>query len=225
MKNDTESNPSQSNAHSQPSCLRLLWFGLLLPLLAGAVVSCSSVKIQSECSPAAASPVSARHMMVVGLDERPVVRAQFEKEFVSQWQGASVECGTSHERFAFADLSGDREEIRRKLEQAGQEAVLVVRAKDRIKSNGAADGAESLYSSSATRPNSDGTIFLTFTPSATEATIKLVVTGKLFRVTDGAPLWSSTIQSTVHEGFDQNAVLHEFAAAIAKHLIGDKVFS
>src|SRR5258707_117038 len=100
MITDAFSNPSPSAGSGRCLAWRRFGCGSLLALLAVAAVSCSSVKIQSQRSPAVTGPVAARHLMLVALEERPAVRAQFENQFVAQWKVPRVECATSHGRFA-----------------------------------------------------------------------------------------------------------------------------
>ena len=191
-------------------------------LLSTLLTSCSSVKIQSQRSPAAAGPVSVRYLVVVALDERPELRARFENEFVAQWKVANVKCTASHERFKLADFAGDREEVRRKLTAASVETVLVVRATDRITS---VEGsvAPVLYAGELTWADVDTARYQMFT-SGGEITTRLVVSGKLFRVGDGALLWSSFTETTLGENYDQHVVVRKVAGAIAGQLRRDKIF-
>jgi len=200
-----------------------LWCGPLLALLAVTAVSCSSVKIQSQRNPAVTGPVAARRLMVVGLEERPAVRAQFENQFVAQWKVASVECSSSHQQFALSSFSGDREEIRRKLAAAGLETVLAVRATDRVSGVEGAGVNVGLYGGGLSWSDVDESRYRRFT-SGGEITTYVILSGKLFRVSDGALLWSSSTEIKLGESYDQDGVLREAAGAIAGQLRHDKVF-
>jgi len=222
MQTETPTNLSQSTGHDRFSRLPLILVGPLAVLLAGAVVSCSSVKTQSQFSSAAAEPISTRHLMVVGLDERPAVREQFEKQFVELWKVHQVACATSCERFTLAELTGDRQTIRAKLEQAGIDAVLVVRAKDRAKTG--AETTDSLYNGGLGFVSEGDARFLATSPTSSGVTIRLTVSGRLFTVGDGAMRWSTLAKTAMREGIDQDAAVRELAAAIANQLRMDKVF-
>jgi TolB-like protein len=99
----------------------------------------------------------------------------------------------------------------------------VVRATDRTTGvEGPGNGA-ALYGGGLTWSAADETRYRVFT-SGGEITTRVILSGKLFRVSDGTLLWSSSTEIKLGESYDQDGVVREAAGTIAEQLRHDKIF-
>lgn len=223
MSSNTTFRPTPPIAPVRPSWAQRLGGGLLLGVLALAVSSCGSVKIQSQRSPGISGLGAVHKMMVVAVDERPDMCIQFENQFVKQWLVPQVECTASHGRFTRADFMGDREAVRRKLAAAGAEVVLVVRATDRA--TGVQGPGTVAAVTGVTSWSEVGEARYQLFTSGGEITTVQTVTGRLFRVSDGTLVWSSAAQVTMGDQYNLDTLMQELAGKIAGQLRRDQVFN
>ena len=157
--------------------------------------------------------------MVVGMDDRPDVRNPFENNVVRYLKERGVAGTASHAQFNMDELKGDKERLRQRFLAAGAESVLFVRVTDRADfvegpppSLGDVDAgavAESRYNA--------------LTTPGGEINTALGLGTRLYRVSDGAVIWSALVQEIMKEDADPDAFIRKTAKAIVDRLAKDKV--
>lgn len=155
----------------------------------------------------------------MGMDERAEVRNPFENDLAALLTGRGITANPSHAQFTFAELKGNKEQIRQRLLAIGAEAALFVHVTDQADfasgppaSLGSMDmGAvdESRYNA-LTRPGGD-----------VDTSLRLGT--RLYRVSDGAVVWSGLLQTLVKEDYDSMVLMRNVARTIVAQMAKDKV--
>jgi hypothetical protein len=188
----------------------------LLPLL---IAGCTSTHIESRRYAAGGSAAPFRNITVVGMDSRPEVRVPFENNVVGYLQKHGVEGSASYTRFRFAELKGDKEAIRQRLMAAHVGSVLFVRVTDRTDfvtgppaSLGSMDmgTVNEVHHEALTVPGSD-------------ITSDWRIGAKLYRVSDGAVIWSCLLGTVMKEDSDSLTFMQGVAKGIVDQMAKDKV--
>jgi hypothetical protein len=147
------------------------------------------------------------------------VRKPFENDVVALLQKHGVEATPSHAKFSFDEMKGDKEQIRQRFVAANAESVLFVRVTDRADfasgppvslgdmDMGAVD--ESRYNA-LTRPGGD-----------MDTTLR--IGARLYRVSDGAVIWTGLLSTMMKEDYDSVVLTQNIAKTIVDQMAKDKV--
>jgi hypothetical protein len=193
-----------------------LWLASLSAL--ALLTACSSTHIQSARVPVVPAAALFHKVLVVGMDERPDVRRQFEVDMVYFLKQRKVEGVASYQQFALSEFKGDRTAIRQKCVSAGAESVLLMRITGRTTViEGHQGGLGSLDGSTP-----DETSYELFTAEGTFNT-DIRLEAKLFRVSDAAPIWNGVVDTIIKEDRDTRYMLWGVAKAIVARLAKDQV--
>ena len=191
--------PNQQLPAQLTQTLLCLWAAGAISLL----TSCSSTHIQASRTQAGLSAPPFHSVLVAAVDNRPDIRAQFESDMIYCLQQRKVVGVGSSDRFTLAELKGVGEELRKKCASAGAEALLLVRTTDRTTFE-TGPGYERLSG---------------FGDIKTDVQL----TATLYRLSDGAPLWTGVVDTILKEQYNSIVVLRKVAQAIVNSLAKDKV--
>ncbi len=180
---------------------------------------CSSTHIQSARHPAAAASTPFRNVVVVGMDERPDVRNGFENDAVAFLQERGVDGIASYTRFSFAEIKGDRQQLRQRLQAAGAASALFVSVTSR---GDFVEGAP-VTPGSMDMGAVDETRYLALTTPGGEVDTALRLGARLYRVSDGTVVWSGLVDTVVKEDYDSITVVRNLARTIVGGMAKDKV--
>jgi hypothetical protein len=189
--------------------------GALLALMTG----CSSTQIQSTRHPAGLSAAPFRNVTVVGVDQRPEVRNPFENDVVSLLREHRVDGTTSYLRLSFDQVKGDKEQLRQELRASGAESVLFVRVTQRtdfVDGPPASLGSMDMGSVDESRYNA-------FTTPGGDINTGFRIGARLYRVSDGAVIWSGVLDTVMKEDADSTDFIRRIARIIVDRLAKDKV--
>jgi hypothetical protein len=167
------------------------------------LTSCSSTHIQGSKTAAGLSAPAFHNVLVVALDDRTDIRLQLESDLVSFFQERKVVAVTSPDRFTLSDFTGGAEEIRKKFAASGKESLLLVRTTDRATFE-LGPGYE--------RSAGLGEI---------ETAVQLAAT--LYRLSDGVPMWTGVLGTTLKDQYNSRTVLSGIAKDIVSNLAKEKV--
>jgi hypothetical protein len=194
---------------------RLLMAGALL----GLMTACSSTQIQSSRNPAGMSAAPFRSVMVVGVDQRPEVRDPFENEVVLLLRERGVEGTASYNQFSFAQVKGDKEQLRQNLKSAGVQSLLFVRVTQRTDF---VDGPPASLGSSDMGAV-DESQYVAFTTPGGDINTRFSLGARLYRVSDGAVIWSAALNEVMKEDAAPIEFIHKTAKAIVDRMARDGV--
>jgi hypothetical protein len=196
-------------------CLRIVGLTGLLLLLAG----CSSTHIESRRHVAGVSAAPFRNVTVVGMDSRPDVRHPFENNVVRYLQERGVQGTASYTRFKLAELKAAKEELRRRLALANIASVLIVHVTSR------ADFVEGPPPSlgSPDLGGVDELRYESFTIPGGAITSAWRIGARFYRVSDGAVIWSCSLDTTMKEDSDSLNFMRKVAKGIVDRLAKDKI--
>jgi hypothetical protein len=190
------------NQESQLTTPRTLT-GLLALCAISLLTSCSSTHIRGSRTEAGSSVSPFHNVMVVALDNRPDIRAQFQDDLVYFLQQRKVVAVGSSSEFTLSDFNGGAEEIHKKFATAGVESLLVVRTTGRTTFE-RGPGYE--------RAAGFGDI---------ETDVQLAAT--LYRVSDGVTIWNGAMDTILKDQYHARDVMRSVAKAIVSTLAKDKV--
>jgi hypothetical protein len=157
--------------------------------------------------------------MVVGMDERPDVRDPFENDVARCLKARGVEGTGSHSVLRFDELKGDKEQIRQRLLAAGAESVLFVQVTDKanfVDGPPISLGSDDWSGVAETRYNA-----LTTPGGNINSAWRLGA--RVYRISDGAVIWSGLLETVMKEDDDSLAVMRRVAKTIVARLADDKV--
>ena len=189
--------------------------GALLALM----TACSSTQIQSTRHPAGMSAAPFRNVTVVGVDQRPEVRDPFENDVVSLLREHGVEGTVSCTRFSFDQVKGDKEQLRQKLQAGGAESVLFVRV---TQQTDFVDGPPASLGSSDMGAV-DESRYVAFTTPGGDINTKFRLGARLYRVSDGAVIWSAVLDEIMKEDTAPTDFIQRTAREIVDRMAKDKV--
>ena len=192
----------------------LIWVGLL-----GVMTACSSTQIQSSRHQAGMSAAPFRSVMVVGVDQRPEVRDPFENDVVSLLGDHGVNGAASYNKFSFAEVKGDKEQLRGKLKSAGVESLLFVRVTQRTDFVDGAPASLGEMDMSAV----DESQYVAFTTPGGDINTRFRIGARLYRVSDGVVIWSCVLDEVMKEDADSTDFIRRTARAIVDRMAKDKV--
>jgi hypothetical protein len=195
--------------------MRLLTAGALL----GVMTACSSTQIQSSRHPAGMSAAPFRSVMVVGVDQRPEVRDLFENEAVLWLREHGVAGTASYNQFSFAQVQGDKEQIRQKLQGAGAASLLFVRVTQRTDFVSGPPASLGEMDMSA----ADESQYVAFTTPGGDINTRFRIGARLYRVSDGAVIWSGAFDTVMKEEMDSTDFIRRTAKTIVARMGRDKV--
>lgn len=181
--------------------------------------ACSSTHVQSSRHPAGMAAAPIRNVTVVAMDERPEVRTPFENDTVAFLRERGVEGNNSYAVYSFADLKGDKEQIRQRLLAAKAESVLIVRVTERadfVAGPPASLGSVDMAAVDESRYNA-------FTTPGGDMNTTFRLGARLFRVSDGAVLWSGLFSAVLKEEGDSLVFIQKVTKTIVERLAKDKV--
>jgi hypothetical protein len=157
--------------------------------------------------------------MVVGVDQRPEVRDPFENDVVSFLQGNGVNGTASYNQFSFAEVKGDKEKLRGKLKSAGVESLLFVRVTQRTDFVDGPPASLGEMDMSAV----DESQYVAFTTPGGDINTRFSLGARLYRVSDGAVIWSAALNEVMKEGADSTDFMRRTARATVDRMAKDKV--
>ena len=193
--------------------------GLLAAGLLSLALGCSSTHIDSARHAAGASAPPFRNVMVMGVDQRPEVRNPFENDTVSSLREHGVDATASYTKFSFDQIKGDKEHLRQQLLAAKAESVLFVRVTQRTDF---VDGPPaSLGSMDAAAV--DESAYNAFTTPGGDINTAFSLGARLYRVSDGAVIWSALVDEVMKEDADALAFIRRTSKAIVDRMGKDKV--
>ena len=187
---------------------------------AGALVAvtaaCSSTHIQSKRYAAGIPPF--RNVTVVGVDQNPTVRNPFENEAVAFLQQRGVVAIASYTRFGFDEVKGNKEKFHQGLLAAGAESVLFVRV------TGKTDFVEGPPASLGSMDMGavDESAYVAFTTPGGNMDTAWRLGARLYRVSDGAVIWSAALNTVMKEDADSLAFIRGLAKEIVQQMAKDK---
>jgi hypothetical protein len=158
-------------------------------------------------------------MMVVGKDERPEIRSQFENDLVASLLKHQVQASPSYQQFSLDDLKGDHEQLRQKFADAKAESVLIVRLVERGSFVAGPPGTIGDITAGAV----DESTYVRFTEGGGDIETKLRLGAKVYRVSDGGLVWSGMVDTVIKEDSDSIALLRSVAQGIVGRMARDKV--
>jgi len=182
--------------------------------------ACSSTHIKSTPNSAGMTSAPYRNVTVVGVEARPDFRNPFENDAVAFLKEHGVAGAASHERFTLDQMKGNRERIRELLAAANAESVLFVRVTDQTDS---AAGAPPASLGSLDMGAVDESRYNALTMPGGSDNFNVRLSARLYRVSDGAVVWTGMMDTVVKEDFDSIVVLRTVAKTIVDHMATDKV--
>jgi hypothetical protein len=192
-------------------------------LLAGTLIAltpgCSSTHIQSTRHPAAAGTAPFHNVVVVGVDQRPEVRDPFENDAAAFLREHGVDGTASYTRYSFAEVKGDKEQLRQRLLAAGTQSLLFVRVTDQgdfVEGPPANLGSMDMGAVDESRYNA-------FTTPGGDINTAFRIGARLYRVSDGAVIWSAMLDEVMKEDADSTDFIRRTARTIVDRLAKDKV--
>ena len=197
---------------------RLLMAGFACFIALALLSACSSTHIKNTANAAAMTAAPIRNVTVVGMDERPEFRNPFENDAVGFLKEHGVEGVGSHARFSLAEMKGDREQIRQRLVATKAESVLFVHVTDKTDFGGGPPASLGSLDMAAV----DESRYNLATPGG-ELNTKLRLEARLYRVSDGAVIWSGLMDTIVKEDYDSIVLLRGVAKTIVDRMASDKV--
>ena len=186
--------------------------------LLAVMTACNSTQIQSSRHPAGMSAAPFRSVMVVGVDQRPEVRDPFENDAVAFLQERGVQGTASYTRFSFDEIKGDKEQLRQKLQGTGAESVLFVRVTQRTDF---VDGPPASLGS-MDMGAVDESQYVAFTTPGGDINTRFRIGARLYRVSDGAVIWSAALNTVMKEDADSLAFIRGLAKEIVQQMAKDK---
>ena len=196
--------------------VRLLIAGSLLAVLPG----CSSTHIQSTRHPAGVGVGPFRNVTVVGVDNRPIVRDPFEDDVVTLLRERGVEGTASHTFLSFDQIKGNKEQIRQRLLAAKAESVLFVRVTSRTDF---VDGPPASLGDMDNMGAVDESRYVAFTSVGQDINTRFRLGARLYRVSDGAVIWSAVLDEVMKEDADSMVFIRDTAKTIVERMARDKV--
>jgi hypothetical protein len=153
------------------------------------------------------------------MDERPEFRDPFENDTVHFLQEHGVVGTASHSRFSLTELKGNQELIRQRLLEAKADSVLFVRVTEQDDTGGAppvSPGSIDWGAVEETRYNA-------LTMPGGDVNTHLRLKARLYRVSDGAVMWTGLMDTIVKEDYDSIVLLRGVAKTIVERMSKDKV--
>jgi hypothetical protein len=192
---------------------------LLVAGVLALVTGCSSTHIQSTRHPAGVGVPPFRNVTVVGVDQNPNVRDPFENDTAGLLQERGVVAAASYNRFSFDEVKGNKEQLRQRLQAAGAESVLFVRV------TGKTDFVEGPPASLGEMDASAGeeSAYVAFTTPGGNMETAWRLGARLFRVSDGAVIWSAALSTVMKDDADSLAFIRGVAKDIVERMAKDKV--
>jgi hypothetical protein len=194
-----------------------LFVGLVLLVV---LPACSSTHVKSTPNSAGMSSAPYRNVTVVAVEARPDFRNPFENDAAGFLREHGVVGAASHDRFTLDQMKGNREQIRQLLAAANAESVLFVRVTDQSDS---AAGAPPASLGSLDMGAVDESRYNALTMPGGSDNFNVRLSARLYRVSDGAVVWTGMMDTIVKEDFDSIVVLRGIAKTIVERMATDKV--
>lgn len=192
-------------------------------LVAGALVAvgtaCSSTHIKSARQPAGMGVPPFRNVTVVGVDRDASVRTPFENDTAALLQQRGVAASPSYPQFSFDDIKGNKEQLRQKLVASGVESLLFVR----ITAQGDFVDGPPVSLGAMDMEAVDESAYVAFTTVGGEMNTSFRLGARLYRVSDGAVIWSAALGEIMKEDADAMAFIDRTAKLIVEQMAKDKV--
>jgi hypothetical protein len=183
------------------------------------LAACQSTGIEGFAIPAAQLAAPVRDIFVVGMDERPNIRAQFENDVVAALHKRQVVAVASYPQYPLARLMGNSDQVHQTLVAANAVFVLFVRVADRATFLPGAPGSPGDMSMGAV----EEARYVRFTEGAGQIQSDLRLGAKLFRVSDGHLVWSGVVDTVLKENYESIVLLQTIAKEIVARMATDKV--
>jgi hypothetical protein len=181
--------------------------------------ACSSTHIQSTRHPAGVGVAPFRNVTVVGVDNRPIVREPFEDDVVTLLREHGVEGTASHSFLTFDEIKGDKQQLHQRLLAAKAESVLFVRVTSRtdfVDGPPASLGDMDMGAVDESR-------YVAFTSVGQDINTRFLIGARLYRVSDGAVIWSAVLDEVMKEDADSMVFIRDTAKTLVERLAKDKV--
>ncbi len=192
------------------------WFLALIALVL--LPACSSTHIKTTLNPTGITAGPIRNVTVVGMDERLEFRNPFENDAVAFLKKHGVEGVGSHARFSLDEMKGDPEQIRQRLVASKAESVLFVHVTDKTDFGSGPPASLGSLDMAAV----DESRYNLATPGG-QVDTKLRLAARLYRVSDGATIWSGQMDTIVKEDYDSVVLLRGVAKTIVDRMAKDRV--
>jgi TolB-like protein len=183
------------------------------------LVACASPGMRGAVNPAAHLDSPIRTMLVVGMDERPLIRAGWENDVVAALQKRQVNAVASYNQFPLTTFSGTQDQIRQALAAANVQFALFAKTGDRTDFVAGAPMSFSERDISSAQASQ----YLYLTAGGGDIETDLRLGAKLYRVSDGALVWSGVVDKVVKEGYDSIALLRSIARSLVGEMSSAKV--
>jgi hypothetical protein len=160
-----------------------------------------------------------RNVTVVGVDQDTGVRTPFENDTVGLLQQRGVTASASYTRFSFDEIKGNKEQLRQKLLAAGVESLLFVRITaqaDFVEGPPVSLGAMDMGAVDESR-------YVAFTTGGGNINTAFRLGARLYRVSDGAVIWSAALDEIRKDDADAMAFIDRTARTIVERMAKDKV--
>jgi hypothetical protein len=188
----------------------------LLALIPG----CSSTHIKSTRYAAGTGAASFRNVVVAGVDQNPDVREPFENETATLLAEHGVKGTASHTMLSLEELNGNKEQLRQRLIELKAESLLIVRVTERAdfveEEAPVTLGSMEITGESESRFNE-------FLRPGGDVDTALRLGARLYRVSDGALMWSGVLDATIKEDQDRLVFIRRTAETIVQRLAKDKL--
>jgi hypothetical protein len=156
---------------------------------------------------------------VAGVDQNADVRAAFENDAVGYLREHGVEATASYTRFSFDEVKGDKEELRKRLQAEKAESVLFVRVTERADF---VDGPPASLGSMDMGAVNESQ-YVAFTTVGGEMNTAFHLGARLYRVSDGAVIWSGVVETVLKEDASSQAFIQKVAKTIVERMAKDRV--
>jgi hypothetical protein len=214
--------PNTTNSNPIMTIQRLAQWGTRLMMasaLSALLTACSSTRIQSTRTAAGLAAAPIHNIMVAGMDNRSYVREAFENDMVGFLRKHGVDGTASFTRLSFDELKGGKEQIRQKLLAAKVESILFVRVTDRT------DFVQEAPTSLDARDEGavSESLYNSLTAGGGDISTALRLGARLYRVPDGAVIWSGVLNTVMKEDTDSFALMRSIAKSFVDQMAKDKV--
>ena len=188
-------------------------------LFSALLCGCGSTHIQSTRHQLGVGVPPFRNVMVVGVDQNPDVRRPFENDAVAFLHERGVQATASYTRFNLDEINGDKGQLHQRFRAAGAESALFVRVTAR------ADFTEGppVSLGSMDMGAVDESRYNAFMTPGGDINTALHLGARLYRVSDGAVIWSAVLEEVMKEDTDSLAFVRRTAKTIVGRMAKDKV--
>jgi hypothetical protein len=148
-----------------------------------------------------------------------MVREPFENDVVRLLDKRGVVGTASYTHFSIQEMQGSKEQIRQRLLAAKEQSLLFVRVTQR---SDFVDGPPASLGD-MDMAAVDESRYVAFTSVGGDVNTRYRLGARLYRVSDGAVIWSAALDSVMKEDADPLVFIRDTAKALVERMAKDKV--